>query len=408
MLEIKPKILKVHSLTGRITPTLMEQAWKAVKRNNGSPGIDRETVKTYHACKEIRLPALMEKLKTRGKYKSPPLRRVHIPKGNTGKLRPLGIPTVDTRCAQEVIRRLIEPIFEKQFHDNSFGFRQGRNCHQAVERALLYIDAGYKHIVEIDIKGFFDNIPHDIIMTLIRAEIADGNILEIIETFLGSGVVEDGKVTPTTRGCPQGGVISPLIGNIVLNYLDWKLHQRRYVFVRYADDLVILCKTAAQAKNALTDAVELLEDLGLEHSPEKTKVTTSKEGFQFLGFDISSRAVSIRQRSKEKFEDKIKEITTRSHNLDAKVIEKLNQVIRGTVNYFHTQFSNVKFYFKEIDKLIRTRLRSMKYKSISRQHHFRLKNKTLSRKGLLSCRTLCEHAIGDWCSLRGKVHGVAH
>ena len=408
MLEIKPKKFKVHSLTGRITLKLMEQAWKAVKRNNGAPGVDRETVKTYHACKEIRLPALMKRLKTRGKYKCPPLRRVYIPKGNTGENRALGIPTVDTRCAQEVIRRLIEPLYEKQFHDNSFGFRPGRNCHQAVERVLKYVNAGYKHIVEIDIKGFFDNIPHNVIMTMMGAEIADGNILDIIETFLGSGVVEDDKFIPTNKGTPQGGVISPLLGNIVLNYLDWTLDRLGYVFVRYADDLVILCKSATQAENALKDAIETLKDLGLEHSPEKTKVTTWNDGFQFLGFNVSPRGISIRQKSKEKLEDKIREITTRSHNFDAEVIKKLNQVIRGTVNYFHTKFSNVKFYFNKIDQLIRTRLRSMKYKSISRQHHFRLKNKILSKRGLLSGRALCEHAIGDWCSLRGKQYGVAH
>ena len=181
-----------------------------------------------------------------------------------------------------------------------------------------------------------------------------------------------------------------------------------HVFVRYADDLVILCKTAPQAENALTTAIETLKDLGLEHSPEKTKITTLHEGFQFVGFDISSRAISIRQKSREKFEDKIKEITPRSHNFDAEVIRKLNQIICGTVNYFHTKFSNVKSYFKTIDQLIRTRLRSMKYKSKSRQHHFKLKNKTMNRKGLMSGKALCEHAIEDWCSLRGKQHGVAH
>jgi len=408
MLEIKPKKFKVHSLTGRITSKLMEQAWKAVKRNNGASGVDRVTVKTYHASKHINLPALMRRLKTKGQYKCPPLRRLYIPKGNTGTTRPLGIPTVDTRCAQEVIRRLIEPLFEPQFHDNSYGFRPGRSCHQAVERVLKYTDAGYKHIVEIDIKGFFDNIPHNVIMTMIGAEIADGNILSIIETFLCSGVSEDGKILPTTRGVPQGGVISPLIGNIVLNYLDWKLEQSGYAFVRYADDFVILCKTASQAENALTTAIMILNDLGLEHSPEKTRVTTMNEGFQFLGFNISSRAVSIRQKSREKFEEKLKDITTRSYNLDADVIMKLNQVIRGTVNYFHTKFSKVKFYFKNIDQLIRTRIRSMKYKSISRRHHLRLKNKIISKRGLLSCRALCEHAIGDWCSLRGKQYGAAH
>jgi RNA-directed DNA polymerase len=408
MLEIKPKKFKVHSLTGRITPQLMEQAWKAVKRNKGAPGVDRVTVETYHASKERNLPSLMKKLKTRGTYKCPPLRRHYIPKGNTGKMRTLGIPTVDTRCAQEVIRRLIEPIYEKQFHDNSFGFRPGRSCHQAVERVLKYTDAGYKYIVEIDIKTFFDNISHNVIMTMLRAEIADGNILDIIETFLESGVVEDGILVPTTLGAPQGGVISPLIGNIILNYLDWTLQQSGYVFVRYADDLVILCKTAAQAENALTTTVETLKDLELEHNPEKSKVTTFNKGFQFLGFKFDPRGISIREKSREKFEDKIKEITTRSHNLDANVIKEVNQVIRGTVNYFHTKFSNVKSYFKKIDQLIRTRIRSMKYKSKSRRHHFRLKNKILIKRGLLSCRALCEHAIENWCSLRGKQHGVAH
>ena len=408
MLEIKPKKLKVHSLTGRITPKLMEEAWKAVKRNNGAPGIDRVTVKTYHAGKEKNLAALMYKLKTRGSYKCPPLRRVYIPKGNTGKERPLGIPTADTRCAQEVIRRLIEPIFENQFHDNSFGFRAGRNCHQAVKRVLEYTKTGLTYVVEIDIKGFFDNIPHNVIMAMISAEIADGNILDLIESFLGSGVIEDGKFTETLRGVPQGGPISALIGNITLNYLDWKLDQSGFTFVRYADDIVILCKSALQAENALMTTVETLQDLGLEHSPEKTKVTTLNEGFQFLGFDISTRKVSIRKKSREKFEESIKKITTRSHNLDASVIRKLNQVIRGTVNYFHTEFSTTKNYFLKVDKLIRTRLRSMKYKTKSRVHHVRMRNKTIVRKGLLSCRGICEHAIADWRSLRGKQYGAAH
>ncbi len=414
MLEIIPKKKKVHSLTGRITQQLMEQSCKAVRRNNGAPGVDRVTVRSYCANKERNLSVLMSKLKTRGKYKCPPLRRVHIPKGYcipkgaTIQLRPLGIPTVDTRVAQEVVRRLIDPIFEQQFHDNSFGFRKGRNCHQAVKRVLEYTNAGHKHIVDIDIKGFFDNIPHQVIMTMIGAEIADGNILDLIESFLGSGVVEDGKFSQTLRGAPQGGLISPLIGNIILNYLDQKLDKSGYAFVRYADDIVIPCKTAAQAKNALTHAVEVLKDLGLECSPDKTKITTLSEGFQFLGFNISSRGVSIRQKSRDKFEEKIKQITTRSHNFDAQVVMKLNQVIRGTVNYFHTDFSNVKSYFQKIDQLIRTRIRSMKYKSKSRQHHFRLKNKIISKRGLLSCRALCEHAISFWYSLRGKQYGVAH
>lgn len=403
----------MHSLTGRITPKLVMEAWKAVKRNRGAAGVDRVTVQVYHKNAESNLKELMRKLKTRGAYKSPPLRRTHIPKGNTGKTRPLGIPTVDTRCAHEVIRRLIEPIFESQFHNNSYGFRAGRNCHQAVECVLGHIAEGHKVVVDVDIKGFFDNIPHDVIMTMLRAEIADGNILDIIETFLRSGVVEDGVCSPTTRGAPQGGVISPLIGNIVLNYLDWKLASAGYKFARYADDIVILCKTTDQAKNALALTVEILADLGLECSPEKTKISTYSDGFQFLGFNISSRGVTIREKSREKFEATLKEITTRSHNLDEGVIEKLNQVIRGTVNYFCTKFSNVKTYFREIDKHLRRRLRSMKYKRISRKDNFKYKSKLLTKRGLVNCSMACQHAIHRWVSPSkverlGKQFGTAH
>jgi RNA-directed DNA polymerase len=398
MLKIKPKKFKVHSLTGRITPKLMGQAWKAVKRNKGAPGVDRVTVKTYDENKEKNLDYLMKRLKTRGTYKCPPLRREYIPKGNTDQTRPLGIPTVDTRCAQEVIRCLIAPTFEQQFHQCSFGFIKGRNCHQAVECALKYIQEGYKVVVDVDIKGFFDNISHNIILTMLRAEIADGNILDIIETFLRSGVVEDNKFTPTTRGTPQGGVISPLLGNIVLNYLDWKLEAAGYKFVRYADDLVILCSTIDQAKIALDFTKEILADLELECSSEKTKISKYSEGFQFLGFNVSSRGVTIRQKSREKFEEKLKEITTRSHNFEAKVIEELNQVIRGTVNYFYTGFSNVKTYFYKIDKWLRQRLRSMKYKKISRKNNFKFKNRLLVRKGLINCMEACQHVINRWYS----------
>lgn len=400
MLEIKPKKFKVHSLTGRITPKLMEEAFKAVYRNKGAPGVDRVTVQTYREQKERNLNTLMKRLKTKGAYRCPPLRREYIPKGKTKEKRPLGIPTVDTRCAQEVIRRLINPMYEKQFHENSFGFRKGRSCHQAVERVIAYTQQGYKYVVDIDIKGFFDNIPHDLIMSLLRADIADGNILDIIERFLGSGVSENGVVTPTTKGTPQGGVISPLLANIVLNTLDWELDSKGYRFVRYADDLVILCSTMDQAKNALTLTKEFLAGLLLECSPEKTKITTLSKGFQFLGFLISSRGVSIREKSREKFEDKIMDITMRSRNLDAKAIEKLNQVIRGTVNYFYTKFSTTKSYFCRLDQWIRDRIRSMKYKTKSRKHTLRLKNKHIARRGLLSCRLVCQRKFNSWCPQR--------
>jgi RNA-directed DNA polymerase len=398
MLDIKQKKFKVHSLTGRITPKLMLASWKAVKRNRGAAGVDRITIQKYQERKEENLCKLMTRLKTRGGYKSPPLKRVHIPKGNTGQTRPLGIPTVDARTAQEVVRRLIEPIYEAQFHNNSYGFRAGRNCHQAVECVLAYIKEGYEIVIDVDIKGFFDNIPHDVILTMLRAEIADGNILDIIETFLRSGVVEEGVLLPTKCGTPQGGVISPLLANIVLNYLDWKLEAEGLKFARYADDLVVLCKTTDQAKSALALIVEILADLGLECSPEKTKISSYSKGFQFLGFNVSSRGVGMREKSKEKFEAKLKEITTRSHNLDAQVMVKLTQVIRGTVNYFYTRFSNVSRYLIKIDKWLRQRLRSMKYKRISRRNNLKYKSKLFSKRGLVCCKEACQHVINRWGS----------
>lgn len=389
MLDIKPKKIKAFSLTGRITPELMKKAWKAVRRNRGAAGVDRISTDKYEIDVEKRLDILMKDMKTRDAYSTLPLKRVYIEKAGSDKLRPLGIPTVDARVAQEVIRQLIDPIFEPQFHDDSFGFRAGRGCHQAVGRVLQYIDDGYKMIVDIDIKGFFDNIPHNVIMTMLRAEIADGNILDILEKFLSSGVMEDGKRTPTLLGTPQGGVISPLIANIVLNYLDWQLAAQGYKFVRYADDIVILVKTKNEAENALDYTKKTLRDLGLETSPEKTKIASVSQGFQFLGFNIKGHSVTMRQKSIEKFERAIEDATTRSKNLDNSVITKLNQIIRGTVNYFSTKFSSVLTYFTKADQWIRMRMRSQKYKRKWHTDNRRLKNKHIVNFGLISCREQC-------------------
>lgn len=409
MLKVVPKKFKVHSLTGRIDEKLMLKAWKAVKRNRGASGIDNISVEAYEKNLERNLERLMKKLKTRGAYKCAPLKRVYIPKGKTGKLRPLGIPTIEDRIAQEVIRQLIDPIFERMFHNNSFGFRLGRGCHQAVEHVIKYRNDGYKHIVDIDIKGFFDNIEHDVIMTFLRAEIADGNVLDIIETFLRSGVKEEGKIKPTTKGTPQGGVISPLLANITLNYLDWQLSSAGYKFVRYADDMVILCKSRSEAENALDFTLKILNDLGLENSPEKTKIARPQEGFEFLGFEIKKQFVVMRRKSREKLEDALREATTRKHNLDAKVIEKLNRILRGTINYFCTHFSHVFGYFRNIESWLRRRIRSMKYKNIRHTNNFRLKNKHIWKRGLLRIRNLCLAAKARCNSPpnQGKRMGVA-
>jgi group II intron reverse transcriptase/maturase len=380
--------LKVHSLTGRITEELMLKAFKAVKKNRGAAGIDKVSIQMYESNLSENQLSLMKELK-QGTYQPIPLRRVYIPKGD-GKSRPLGIPSVRCRVAQEVIRRLINSTFENRFHEDSFGFRLGRNCHQAVERVLEYVRQGYKYVVDVDIKGFFDNIPHNLIMDSIAARIADGNILDLIERFLSSGVMEEGELRPTTKGTPQGGVISPLLANITLDHLDWYLARKGYLFVRYADDFVVLCKTQPEAERALEEVRTHLEQMELQVSPEKTKICRYTEGFNFLGFTIKSRSVQIRTKSKEKFQNKIREITRRSNNLDEEVVKKLNRVIRGTVNYFGTKFSMVKTEFYKLDRWIRKRIRCMKYKRIWHTDNWRIKIKLIKKMGLLNCCDLYE------------------
>jgi group II intron reverse transcriptase/maturase len=375
------KKIKAHSLTGRITPDLMRTAFRNVKRNRGVAGIDKVSIVLYENNLEQNLQSLMRCLKE-GTYQAHPLRRVHIPKGE-GKTRPLGIPAVRDRVAQEVIRLLLSPIFERIFHNDSFGFRPGRGCHMAVERVLELQRHGYTCVLDADIKGFFDNLPHAVIMDGLAAEVADGNILRIVERFLKAGVMEDGVFLPTTVGTPQGGVISPLLANIALNRLDWHLHEHGFHFVRYADDFVVLCPSEDKVMEAHDLVQCLLTQLGLTLSPEKTKQTRFREGFAFLGFRISSWSVSMRPKSVEKFKTKIRELTIRHHNLDAEVVTKVNQVVRGTANYFAAAFSAVRNLFRKLDRWIRMRIRCMKFKCKRLTDNLRLRRKHLSNLGFV-------------------------
>ncbi|WP_186005677.1 group II intron reverse transcriptase/maturase [Methylotuvimicrobium buryatense] len=364
----------------------MRKAFLNVKRNRGAAGVDKQSIVMFEANLEQNLQALLSDLKTRGTFSPHPLKRVRIDKGN-GKFRPLGIPVVRDRIAQDVLRQLLEPLFEPLFHPNSCGFRPNRNCHQAIERVLDIWREGNRYVLDADISGFFDNIPHHVIMTGLSNVVADGNILGIIERFLRSGVMEDGVFKPTTIGTPQGGVISPLLANIALNYLDWHLHEHGLNFVRYADDFVVLCPSEEQAKEALVLVGAFLNThLELKLCPEKSQVTTFSEGFAFLGFDISSRAVTMRPKSIEKFKDKIRELTCRSYNLDSYRIMRVNQVIRGTANYFATPFSHNRYLFTELDKWIRVRLRCMKFNRKWKTDNRRLRLKHFKNKGLLSLR----------------------
>jgi RNA-directed DNA polymerase len=376
---VEPLAIKHHSLTGRINPKLMHEAFRAVKRNKGKAGVDRVSIEMFSRHLDQNLEALMRDLK-QGTYQPRPVRRAHISKGS-GKTRPLGIPTVRDRVAQEVLRRLLSPLFEPLFHPDSYGFRPGRSCHLALERALEIWRQGHRHVLDADISGFFDKIPHQTIMRGLTNVVADGNILRLVERFLSAGVMEDGVVQSTTLGTPQGGVLSPLLANIALNFLDWHLDEQGFRFVRYADDFVVLCQTERQAKEAHAAVERFLESLGLSLSVEKTRVTTFRQGFAFLGFELTSYSAKMRMKSVEKFKSRIQELTVRNHNLDARQIGKINAVVRGVARYFGTHFSTCVHQFRDLDEWLRMRLRAMRLKRKSRAANCRIKIKHLRRAG---------------------------
>jgi group II intron reverse transcriptase/maturase len=232
---------------------------------------------------------------------------------------------------------------------------------------------------------------------MIEREISDGKTLSTIKKFLMAGVIEDGKFVPTRSGTPQGGVISPLLANIVLNHLDWTLDGQGYKFVRYADDFVVLTKSHESAEKALCLVRKCIEeDLGLQLSPEKTRLTSFKEGFEFLGFFISSNTITMKDKAVRKFKDKIKEITKRHHNFERKVIEGINPIIRGIANYFIQDFTTGMQLFTRLDQWVRKRIRCMKYKRISRKDNPKLRNKHIKKAGLIFFRDLYLYKLKVW------------
>jgi group II intron reverse transcriptase/maturase len=382
--------LKHHSLTGRITIELLANAFKSVKRNKGAAGVDRVSITQYENNLGMNLAELMRVMKQRHRYKPQPNRRVWIPKTfrrrKNSPMRPLGNPGVRDRVAQEVVRQLLEPIFEPKFHPHSTGFRPNRGCHTAVQLVLDAKKQGLRIVVDADIKGFFDNLPQDVIMKAVCEEVADGNILEIIRKFLGAGVMEDGKFIDTTRGTPQGGVVSPLLANIVLNRLDWALQRAGFYFVRYADDFVILCRSLPDAEKALALVRTILAELGLSLSEEKTKITSFEEHFDFLGFTFKSNAVVMRQKATEKFKEKVRHITRRTNgkSLDQTIAE-LNTLLRGVVNYYAKPYTRVRQQCRLWDKWVRHRLRYWKFKRtrIGYAQRRRTSIRWFNRKGLV-------------------------
>ncbi|MEN2468230.1 group II intron reverse transcriptase/maturase [Ornithinibacillus sp. FSL M8-0202] len=342
----------------------MEEAFLEVKRNRGSAGIDGVDIRAFEYGVEDNVQILQQELLSRT-YKPRPVKRVYIPKAD-GSQRPLGIPTVRDRVVQASVRRVIEPIFEAKFLDCSFGFRPKRSAHMALEKIQKDLTDGYIYVIDADLKSYFDTIPQDRLIEAVREEIVDGSVLNLIQSFLEAGIMEDGSFYLNEKGTPQGGVISPLLANIYLHSLDEVMTKRGHRITRYADDFVICCKSRKGAERVLKSVIRFLEtELGLIVHPEKTKIVNNlEEPFVFLGHEFTrGRWMKPSSKSLKKFKTKVKEITRKNQtvNLEDLVRKRLNTYLRGWGNYFG--HGHVKSLFQELDSWIRRRLRMVQLRS---------------------------------------------
>lgn len=379
---------KYHSLRDKIySLSNLYKAFYKVKRNKGACGVDKVTISMFENNLSANLLAIQKELKTR-KHNPKNVRRVYIPK-ERNKFRPLGIPTVRDRVIQQAFLQILEPIFEQVFHNNSFGYRHNRSAHKAISKLWTFKEEGYYQVVDMDIKGFFDNIDHKLVMDLVRQKVSDSWVLGSIYAMLKAGILESGRVTTPTKGTPQGSGISPLLANIVLNKLDWWLEQNAVRFVRYADDFVCFSNDRQSAIKLMELIPEFLKkELKLEISEEKSTVTSFCKGFVFLGYKFKANAIGIKEKSLSKFKDNIRSLTIRCHNssnrnLTELIDEKINPVVRGFANYFKLAECTTLFW-RKLDCWIRMRLRAMKYKELSRLNNYRMRNKRFVKMGLIS------------------------
>lgn len=351
------------------TSSLMEQilskenlnaAYLQVVRNKGAAGVDDMTVEELGAYLSENGESIREQLRTR-KYKPQPVRRVEIPKPDGG-VRNLGVPTVVDRFVQQAVAQVLTPIFEEQFHDHSYGFRPNRCAQQAVLKALEMMNDGHSWIVDIDLAKFFDTVDHDKLMTIFGRTIKDGDVISVVRKFLASGVMIDDEYEDTIVGTPQGGNISPLMANIMLNELDKELEARGLDFVRYADDLIIMVGSRQAADRVMKSVTRFIEEkLGLEVNAEKSKVDKPK-GIKYLGFgfyfDSFAKVYKAKPHPKAvaKFKAQMKKLTGRSWGVsNSYKVFKLNQLIRGWVNYY--RIGSMKSLCERFDSNIRFRLR---------------------------------------------------
>ena len=343
----------------------MNEAYKKVCANKGAGGVDGMELEELDRYIRGNWDSIREQIRTRS-YKPQPVRRVEIPKPN-GSRRKLGIPTVMDRVIQQGIAQIISPMCEPVFSDNSYGFRPNRSCEMAVRETLIFLNEGYEWIVDIDLEKFFDNVPQDKLMSLVHNIINDGDTESLIRKYLKAGVMIQGRHEKTDRGTPQGGNLSPLLSNIMLNELDKELERRGLRFVGYADDCIIAVRSEASAKRVMYSITEWIErKLGLKVNAEKTKITRPGN-LKYLGFGFYKDAKEKEWKSRphkesvEKFKRTLKRLTNRSRSMALAVrIEKLNRVIRGWINYF--AISSMKTTINDIDAHLRTRLRVIIWK----------------------------------------------
>jgi len=311
-------------------------AFWAVWRNDGAPGVDGQTVQQFDEQAEAELARLREELQSK-RYRRQAARRVWIPKPGTTEQRPLGIPAVRDRTVEAALRNVLEPIFENDFAESSYGFRPGRGCREAVGRVEELLSQGYDWCVDCDLKSYFDTIPHSGLMALVRSRVVDGSVLALIEQCLRAGVMEELKGwQPTERGTPQGAVISPMLANLYLNPLDHELERRGWKLVRYADDFVVLCRTKEEAEQVLAFLRQWTTGAGLTLHPTKTRIVNATEdGFDFLGWHFRGGKKWPRKKSLQKLQEKLRPLTQRTHGRSlSQIVAKVNPILRGWYGYF--------------------------------------------------------------------------
>lgn len=368
----------------------LQAAFWAVWRNRGAPGVDGQTVPQFAAQEQAQLAKLREELRSQ-RYRRQPARRVWIPKPGTSEKRPLGIPAVRDRTVEAAIKNVLEPIFEHDFAEQSYGFRPGRGCRQAVQRVEQLLSEGHTWCVDLDFKSYFDTIPHERLLGLVQQRVVDGSVLALLAQSLKAGVLEELKGwQPTEPGTPQGAVLSPLLANLYLNPLDHQMVQRGWEMVRYADDLVVLCRTQEEAEQALAYLQQWAEQAGLTVHPTKTRIVSApSEGFDFLGWHFRGGKKWPRKKSVQKLREKLRPLSRRTNGRSLEeIITQANRILRGWHGYFRESYPTG---LSGPDGWLRRRLRALLRKrekrpsfGLSKNDRQRWPNRWFAAQGLFS------------------------